>query len=154
MNTELEGVSKAGEGVPEFDVVHGGFGLTVCDPSGFLTIAFVAIQPAGSAGGLTASKLSLKTVTHAVLVGLAVGVRVGVLVGGTGVLVAVFAGAPVGVGVAVRVGVGVGVGVAVGGGAVGVLVALGVGVRVGVEVAVAGTGVGVGDTEAPANLAR
>ena len=46
------GVSADGVGMPEFDVCHSGGG-----PS-----AFVAVQPAGSAGGVTPSKFSLNVV--------------------------------------------------------------------------------------------
>ena len=46
------GVSKGGVGIPVFDVVHSGAG-----PS-----SFVAVQPGGSAGGVTPSKFSLNVV--------------------------------------------------------------------------------------------
>src|SRR5438094_4933704 len=45
--------SKDGNGSPSFEVTHS-------MPSG--SIALVAVQPAGSAGGVTVSKLSLNTV--------------------------------------------------------------------------------------------
>jgi hypothetical protein len=46
------GVSKGGVGIPVCDVVHSGAGPW----------AFVAVQPGGSAGGVTPSKLSLNVV--------------------------------------------------------------------------------------------
>ena len=46
------GVSKAGEGIPAFDVVQSGGG-----PG-----AFVAVHPGGNAGGVTPSKFSLNVV--------------------------------------------------------------------------------------------
>ena len=49
---ELGNESDGGRGVPEFDVVHN-------IASGL--IAFVAIHPAGRAGGVRASKFSVKT---------------------------------------------------------------------------------------------
>jgi hypothetical protein len=47
------GVSAGGVGMPELDVCHSGGG-----PS-----AFVAVQPAGNAGGVTPSKFSLNVVS-------------------------------------------------------------------------------------------
>ena len=46
------GVSKGGVGIPVFDVVHSGAGPW----------SFVAVQPAGNAGGVTPSKSSLNVV--------------------------------------------------------------------------------------------
>src|SRR6187551_1875694 len=51
---EFGGVSKAGGGMPEFDVTQSGGG-----GSG----SFIAVQPAGSAGGVTPSKFSLNVVS-------------------------------------------------------------------------------------------
>jgi hypothetical protein len=49
MNAALGDVSAGGIGTPEFDVTHKGGG----------PCAFVAIQPGGTAGGVTLSKFSL-----------------------------------------------------------------------------------------------
>jgi hypothetical protein len=54
MKAALGSESATGVGTPEFDVTHSGAGPT----------AFIAAQPAGSAGGVTLSKFSLKG-THA-----------------------------------------------------------------------------------------
>ena len=48
MNAALGDVSKAGVGLPEFEVTH----------SGARPMALVAVQPAGSAGAVTPSKFS------------------------------------------------------------------------------------------------
>src|ERR1051325_7685000 len=60
------GESAGGDGNPALDVCHN-------TPSGL--IAFAAVQPGGSAGGVTKSKLSDRT--HKSGVGVAVGVGVG-----------------------------------------------------------------------------
>src|SRR5579884_3078621 len=52
-NAALGGESKDGNGSPSFEVTHR-------IPSGSITL--VAVQPAGSAGGVTPSKVSLNTV--------------------------------------------------------------------------------------------
>src|SRR6476620_3569549 len=54
MNAAFGGVSATGVGTPEFDVTHSGDG----------PCAFVATQPAGSVGGVTLSKFSLKLGGH------------------------------------------------------------------------------------------
>jgi hypothetical protein len=64
------GESAGGDGNPELDVCHN-------TPSGL--IAFGAVQPGGSAGGVTKSKFSDRT--HKIGVGDAVGVGVAVAVG-------------------------------------------------------------------------
>jgi len=50
MKAALGSESATGVGTPEFDVTHSGAG----------PCAFIAAQPAGSAGGVTLSKFSLK----------------------------------------------------------------------------------------------
>src|SRR5206468_4859897 len=51
-NAAFGNESAGGDGTPEFDVTHN-------MPSG--SIAFVAVQPGGNAGGVTPSKSSLST---------------------------------------------------------------------------------------------
>src|SRR5438552_2641844 len=73
------GVSAGGVGNPELDVCHN-------TPSGL--IAFAAVQPGGSVGGVTPSKSWYRTHEIGVGVGVAVGVGLG-LDGGVGVEVGV-----------------------------------------------------------------
>src|SRR5438093_4118 len=77
-NAALGDVSAAGDGLPELEVTHSGAG----------PLAFVAVHPAGKAGGVTPSKFSLNVVTgvHGVGVGVGVSIGVGVGVGTTGAL--------------------------------------------------------------------
>ena len=72
-------VSAGGDGNPELDVCHN-------TPSGL--IAFAAVPPGGSAGGVTPSKSWYRTHKIGVGVGVAVGVGLG-LDGGVGVEVGV-----------------------------------------------------------------
>src|SRR6266478_87343 len=59
INAALGSVSATGVGTPEFDVTHSGDG----------PCAFVATQPAGSVGGVTLSKSSLKLGGHGIGMG-------------------------------------------------------------------------------------
>ena len=72
-------VSAGGDGNPELDVCHN-------TPSGLIT--FAAVQPGGSAGGVTPSKFCERKHAIGVGVGVAVGVGLG-LDGGVGVEVGV-----------------------------------------------------------------
>src|SRR5882724_5825926 len=65
-------VSAGGDGNPELDVCHN-------TPSGL--IAFAAVQPEGSVGGVTPSKFSERTHKTGVGVGVAVGEGLGLAVG-------------------------------------------------------------------------
>ena len=65
--------SAGGDGSPEFEVCQS-------MPSGLIPL--IAVQPAGSAGGVTKSKFSNNSHSTGVDVGVAVGVAVGVGLGG------------------------------------------------------------------------
>jgi len=62
------GESAGGDGSPEFEVCQS-------TPSGLM--ALIAVHPAGSVGGVTLSKFSIKEHAAGVIVGVAVGVGVG-----------------------------------------------------------------------------
>src|SRR5204863_2768157 len=94
MEAALGAESATGAGTPVLEVTQ----------NGAAPAALTAIQPAGSAGGVTLSKFSLKVPLHGIGVGVVVGVGVGV---GVGVAVGVGVGVT-GVPVAVAVAVGVG----------------------------------------------